>query len=303
MVSGVIIPTGTPLHDVLRRVAADHRIVFLAGLSGVGKSFLLQQLALMAHDAGRVVHLLQWDVSRAAFETPEILARYPEVDGATHMAIRKAVGRWVRDGVRRWHEAHPSPEQMLLGEPPLAGNRLIELVQRKSDAAETLLAGPDTHFLVPVPTQTVRRAIESARERSIAHPKHERDSSDAPPNVMQDDWCEIWRRGCDLGLVPPPPGTDAYREDRFELPRKYHGRITEVPRKDHFDPALYATVYEHLLRHRRHELVTVDTVFAPHGSVYDLDIIASELSASPDEVTSCMADVEASGDLSAMQDA
>ena len=33
--------------------------------------------------AGRRAHAIQWDVTRAAFETPEILARYPEVEGVT----------------------------------------------------------------------------------------------------------------------------------------------------------------------------------------------------------------------------
>lgn len=265
----VIIPHGTRLHEVLATVAAGQRIVFVAGLSGVGKSFLLQQLALLAHEAGRVVHLLQWDVSRSAFETPEILARYPEIDGATHMAIRKAVGRWVREGVRQWHERHPEPEQMLIGEPPLAGNRLIELAQPMPDEAEPLLAGPETLFLVPVPTREVRRAIEAARSRTIASPAHARESADAPPNVMQDDWREIWRRGCTLGLAP----ADA------EMPS--------------FDPDVYAAVYRRMLQHRRVELLPVDTVLTPEGSVYDLHVVAGELAASPDEVARCMAEVEA----------
>jgi hypothetical protein len=270
MAARVIIQPGTPLHGVLTRVAGGQRIVFLTGLSGVGKSLLLQQLALLAHQAGRVVHLLQWDVSRSAFETPEILARYPEVDGATHMAIRKAVGRWVRGGVRRWRDTHPGPEQMLIGEPPLAGNRLIELAQPLPDDAEDLLAGPETLFLVPVPTREVRRAIEAARGRSIARPGHTRESADAPLNVMQDDWREIWLRA-----RAPGPATAGADDDTPS-----------------FDPDVYAQVYRRLLRHRRTELVPIDTIMKPPGSVYDLDIVASELAAAPDEVARCMAEVE-----------
>ena len=53
----------------------------------------------MAHEKGRTVHLLQWDVTRASFEMPEVLARYPEIDGVSHAMIRKAMGLWARDGV------------------------------------------------------------------------------------------------------------------------------------------------------------------------------------------------------------
>ena len=51
----------------------DADLVFFAGLPGVGKSLLLQQMTLMALAAGRRVTLLQWDVARQPFETP----RYP----------------------------------------------------------------------------------------------------------------------------------------------------------------------------------------------------------------------------------
>lgn len=269
MTGRLIVPRGSALHEQLARTAAEQRIAFLAGLSGVGKSFLLQQLALLAHEAGRIVHLLQWDVSRAAFETPDILARYPEIDGATHMSIRKAVGLWVRDGVRHWHEQHTGHEHMLIGEPPLAGNRLIELAQVKADDAEALLAGPESRFLVPVPSREVRTAIEAARGRSIANPRHDRESADAPPNVMQDDWREIWRRAQELGVVADPGDAPS------------------------FDPETYSAVYRHLLRHRRTTLLPVDTVMTPTGSVYDLHVVASELAASPAEVERCMALVEA----------
>ena len=270
MVGRVVVPRGTPLHDTLSQTAADQRIAFLAGLSGVGKSFLLQQLAILAHQAGRTVHLLQWDVCREAFETPEILRRYPEVDGATHMTIRMAVGLWVRDGVRQWHEAHPDRAHMLIGEPPLAGHRLIELAQQKDDEAEALLSGPESRFLVPVPSREVRATIEAARGRSIANPRHDRESADAPPNVMQDDWREIWLRSQQIRRVQASGDAPS------------------------FDPEAYADVYRHLLRHRRTTFVPVDLVLTPTGSVYDLHVVASELAASPTEVQRCMEQAESS---------
>jgi len=99
---------------------------------------MLQQFALIANEIGRVVHLLQWDVARGAFETPDLLARYPEVNGITHAAIRKAVGLWAREAVWRWERAHGEARHLLIGETPLIGNRLIELAQRREDEVEPL---------------------------------------------------------------------------------------------------------------------------------------------------------------------
>ncbi len=84
----IVIPQNSDLYQLFARLSADKRIIIVAGLPGVGKSLLVQQLALIAHATGRTVHLLQWDVSRMAFETPDVIAKYPEIDGVTHPAIR-----------------------------------------------------------------------------------------------------------------------------------------------------------------------------------------------------------------------
>src|SRR4029453_19211147 len=102
---------------------------------------LVQQIALMAQAAGRQVHLLQWDVTRAAFERPEILARFPESNGVTHAAIRQGVGTWARGAVQAWHERFAGGEHLLIVEAALIGNRLRELIVARADAAEPLLAG------------------------------------------------------------------------------------------------------------------------------------------------------------------
>ena len=97
-------PHDTPYIARLRELAQSHRMVFIAGLPGVGKSLLLRELAEAAHRHGRRVHLLQWDVARRPFDAPALLARYPEVDGITHAVLRKAVGLWARDAVSTWAE-------------------------------------------------------------------------------------------------------------------------------------------------------------------------------------------------------
>src|SRR5437899_10129963 len=111
-------------------------MVFFAGLPGTGKSLL----AHLAGDSGRRIHLLQWDVARPVFEASGAGRRYPLADGVTHAVIRKAAGLWVRRTIAVWHERHPEPQHLLVGETPFAGNRFVELAQRLDDRAEALLA-------------------------------------------------------------------------------------------------------------------------------------------------------------------
>ena len=150
------------LRGTIRSAIDGRRCVFVAGLPASGKSLLVREIARVAVERGRVVSLLQWDVARLPFDTPGILARYPEIGGVTHSAIRIAVGRWARGAVLRWHRAHSDPRHLLVGETPLVGGRLMELARPYEDEAEHLLAGDGTWFVLPVPSRAVRRAIEDA---------------------------------------------------------------------------------------------------------------------------------------------
>src|SRR6266542_1686672 len=116
MSAELVLPRDSALYQTVTGAAREQRCVFFAGLPGVGKSLLIQQTALLATEAGRLVHLLQWDVARGAFETSAILARYPEVDGITHAAIRKAAGFWVRAAVHRWDGTYADPDHLLFVE-------------------------------------------------------------------------------------------------------------------------------------------------------------------------------------------
>lgn len=244
-------------------------MVFLAGLPGAGKSLLLKQLVLLAQENGRTVHLLQWDVTRAAFETAEVLAKYPEIDGVTHAAIRKAVGLWARGAVWRWYEQYSGRAHILLGELPLIGNRLIELVQEHNDAAEAVLAAEGTLFLVPVPSKEVRQVIEGARAQSMAAPQHEKETKDAQPQVLQMIWQEVALLGYVLELA---------ENDAAEM--------------GVYDPAVYAAVYQRLLTHRHCQLLPIDTVLKPQGSAYDVVIKGAELAATAAEVVAIMTEIE-----------
>jgi hypothetical protein len=260
-----ILPTDSNIYIAFQKLAAQKRLVFLAGLPGTGKSLLIQQLAVLAQQAGRTVHLLQWDVTRAAFETAVILQTYPEIDGVTHPAIRKAVGLWARNAVRCWHESHDA-SHLLVGEVPLIGNRLTELTQPLDDDAEPLLNDLTCCFVIPAPSQAVRQVIEDSRARTIARPRHEKESRDAQPNVLQMLWEEVAEIGAKLGLT-----------DGENLA---------------YDPGVYTAVYQHLLQHRHHQTLPINTVLNPNGSAYALGINGTELAATPTEVTQIMQQIE-----------
>jgi hypothetical protein len=267
-----ILPAGSRAHRMLSEAVQNCKAVVFAGLPGVGKTLLLQQTALLSHAAGRPLYLLQWDIARQGFETPEILARYPEVDGTTHAAIRKAAGSWVRGAVAAWAEAHRSDEALLLGEAPLVGNRLIELASRESDAAEHFLAAPTTQFIIPAPTLAVRRAIEATRQREIEQPRHVREAANAPPNVLTLLMQELRAAGAALGV----PG---------------------VRSEGGYDPEVYTAVYSRLLEHRHVRALTIDECWPVVGSPYELDMGATELHPGPAEVADALARVEALGAL------
>ena len=264
----ILLPRRSAVYRALHRAAIERRCIFLAGLSGVGKSLMLQQLALIANEVGRVVHLLQWDVARGAFETPDLLARYPEVDGVTHAAIRKAVGLWAREAVGRWDRAHVEARHLLIGETPLIGNRLIELAQRRDDEVEPLLAGRESLFLIPAPSRAVRRVIEASRAREMASPLHERERANAAPSLLRAHWEEIARVARQLGVPGSRPG-------------------------DGYDAAVYVGVYRRLLRHRRRATLPITSVLPVRASPYELGAVASELMPTRDEVERIMLQVEA----------
>ena len=265
----LVIPISSKLYTVFSGLAENKQMVFMAGLPGVGKSLLIQQLALLAKRAGRTVHLMQWDVSRNAFETPEVLAKYPEVDGVTDPLLRKAVGMWARGAITAWDRAYAGGEHLLIGELPLIGNRLSELVEQREDPCEGLLAAPSVEFVVPVPSKQVRSVIEQAREQTIANPQHEKEKMDAPPNVLRAMWDDVNELA-----------------ERIDLPRS----AADVG----YDPAIYGGVYAALLRHRHHTLVPVDEMLTPSGSVYESAVETHLLEATPGEVRRAIAAVEGS---------
>lgn len=264
----LLIPTDSHLYHQLARLARDGRIVLFAGLPGTGKSLLLQQMGLIARAAGRVVHQLQWDVVRGAFETNAVLERYPEVEGVTHPVIRKAVGLWSRAAAYHWHVQNPDARNLLTGEVPLVGNRLIELVQQQEDEAENLLSR-QTVFALPIPSKEVRTRIENARKKSIADPQHEREKKDAPPHVMRALWSELYGVGQMLGLLDANLDAEAY------------------------SPVAYREVFRYLLRRRAVEDVPLSiSLETGDHSVYELSFEPKELAPSAEDAEMFIESVE-----------
>ena len=239
--------------------------VFFAGLPGAGKSLLVQQLTLMAGAAGRSVQLAQWDVIRQPFETP----RYPITDGATHPLVIRAAGAWLRGAMLNWAAARASSD-MLIGEAPLIGGRLMEIVRPGADAAEALLRDARAQFVVPVPTREVRALIEAKRAESIAAPRHENDAHDAPPDLLRALWEDLRGVGLRLGLADAVTGSIAY------------------------SPEIYAAVYAHLLRHRHQQALWIREPLQPVESVYAGAEALPQLRATAAEVAATWSDVEAS---------
>ncbi len=231
------------------RVLAGRRIVFFAGLPGTGKSLLAHQLVHVASGAGRQVHLLQWDVARPVFEASPAGERYPVLDGVTHAVVRRAAGLWVRDAVAEWSARHWHPEHLLVGETPFVGNRFVELARRIDDRAEALLASPSCRFVIATPSREVQSFLEAQRERRAAEPLHPREREDAPPHVLRDLWQSL-AAIAGGGTAAPSP----------------------------YDPAVYAGVYERVLRHRNTEMVALDVILPTEQlSVYDFAVRPRDL--------------------------
>ena len=268
---GVIIPAESRLFETLQQFAESHRMVFFAGLPGVGKSLLIHQFAHMAHASGRSIHLLQWDTARPPFETEAILARYPEVDGITHGMIRKAAGLWARDAVLTWHRRFPDLSNLLIGETPLIGNRLIELARPQNDESEALLQADGTRFIIPVPSPEVRQAIESARIQTSTSPQNAGERADAIPKVVRELWEELGRVAHRLGVASNSP----------------QNALT------YYDPQVYEGVYTSVLKHRHHEVVPVDIVLSiGDHSVYDFEIDTRDVIPSAADVATFVQRVE-----------
>ena len=89
--------------------------------------------------------------------------------------------------------------------------------------------------MLPVPSREVRRAIERRREERSRAPLHQQEVEDAPPQVLRALWGELHRLAPRLG-------------------------IETSGEEDAYDPEVYRSVYEAILRHRHCEVLAMDTI-------------------------------------------
>ncbi|MBS0365671.1 MAG: hypothetical protein JSR67_07610 [Proteobacteria bacterium] len=265
-----VFAAGTAARLVLEEAASRARCVVICGIPGVGKSLFLHQQVLLARLRGRRVQRMEWDVVRLAFEQPAILASYPEIDDVTHPVIRRAAGLWARQALSLWSKEVRTAESLLVIEAPLIGGRFVELARVVSDAAESLLAGSDTLFLVPQPSRAVRSAIEVARAQESAQHRHALDSNNAPPPLVDALWRQVLDTADVLGVA----------RDRNDLS---------------YSPELYFAVYRLLLRHRQVRAVPVTEVVALAGSPHDLDQSAPSLAPTARQARELIAQLESAG--------
>lgn len=263
-----VIPLASELHATLTEAAKNKRMIFMAGLLGTGKSLLLQQLAMLAHEHGRTVHSLQYDVARKAFQTDAILARYEEKEGITAPEIRLAVDIWARQAVLDWQQSHPDSADLLIAEIPLIGRRLLALTEVRDDALEPFLASEESIFFVPVPSWEVREVIEQKRAATLAEPQNPLEKADASPQVMAALWEEVNTVARDIGL-------------------------TKANAQTPYNPYIYGGVYERILKNRHNKPLVVEDILEPVKSVYQHEVIRSYLYADEADVQRYMSEVEA----------
>ena len=232
----IIFHKNSTIYKTLTPLSIAAKVVMFSGLPGVGKSLYVNQFYLMAQQNGRKVSVIQWDMARKAFETPEILARYPLGDGLTHNGVLIAVGVWLVEAVKNWLEEHPNSDDLLLIEAPLLGNRFIELAKIAADNdLETFLKSDKFQVIVPIPSKKLRESIEKARAKDV--PDDVKVWTGAKPSVM----LMLWKMVCGIA--------------------NQLGKNIDMNGQPPYDPSVYQFVFEHVLKHRHFIPLHVDKIY------------------------------------------
>lgn len=265
--SQCIFPSTSLIRQTLEDAVHDLRIILVAGLPSSGKSLVFQQLTILASEAGRRVHTLQWDDARHPFETDAWLSVYPDpLPGTTHPAIRKAIGLWVRKGVTRWAASHDDAANILIVEVPIVGGRFIELMRPSEDDAEGLLSSDKTKVIVTIPTDEVREKLEGFRAASHANPRNDGEAMEAAPSVVKADWIES-----------------------RQLYNSWEGIPDDPERDSKYDRDIAHAVFLRLTRHRKTHFLDIDQVFDTKGSTFDRPVPVTGFRPTETEVTNAYA--------------
>ena len=210
-----VIPSSSKVYQQLEQSASVAKAVVFTGLPGVGKSLYISVFKQLALQLKRNVTIVQWDVARKAFETPEILQRFPMGDGTVHDGIKLCAGRWLTNEVSDWLSS-AGTEDLLLIEAPLVGHRFIELATLKEDASlEKFLSSDSCHFLCPIPSSEVRQKIEELRIAQVA--EDAKVWMGAKPSVMLMLWKMICGIANEMGRNIPMDGQPEYDSEVYEF--------------------------------------------------------------------------------------
>ncbi len=258
--SYIVLPKEGEIYSILDTVASEAKIVCFTGLPGVGKSLYVQQFAYMALQKNRKISILQWDGARQGFETEQVLKIYPEIDGVTHAGIRKSCGLWSRKAVYDWYQLHKNDTEVLILEAPLVGNRLVELGKKTEDELEPILSSDSTQFILPVPSDKLRKLIISKRVKTAKNPNHEMEKADAQPHVLM----ALYREICEVG--------------------KKWGMQKQLSENQEYDKYFYESLYRKVLRARHVKTLFVNEAFEVN-SAYDIRQNFSKLTPSIEEVS------------------
>ncbi len=230
-----IIPRNHPFDPLFRKLASGSRIVIISGLPGVGKSLYVNEFYRIAENEGKNVTVIQWDIARKSFETPENLRLFPMIDGEVHAGFKLMVGKWLLDFIERWLSVSSPESGLLLIEAPLVGHRMVEVVSKNIPASiAAVMESRLTTVVVPIPTTEVRQRIEHARSRDVDDDAV--DWKGAKPSVLLKIWQDVYRIGVKMG---------------------YRTQLAE----NSYDPGLYEFVFRQVCRHRKMVPILVKDAF------------------------------------------
>jgi len=231
-----IIPTSSPVYKTLNNAASVAKAVVFTGLPGVGKSLYINAFQTIAKSLNRKVTVIQWDVARKSFETPEIQAHFPMGDGTVHNGLKLCAGKWLMATVSSWLTKNKNSDSILLIEAPLVGHRFVELAHKQNiEELEAFLSSKDCQFICPIPSKEVREKIEAARAAEVS--EDAKNWLGAKPSVMLMLWKMICGLANDMGRSIPMDGQPPY------------------------DPEVYEFVFNNILKHRNFIPLHITEVF------------------------------------------
>jgi len=231
-----MIPSSSKIYQSLEALAQNSKLVAFTGLPGVGKSLYVKQFTKIVQKLNRPLTVIQWDMARKSFETPEIFKQFPMGDGTVHNGVKVSVGKWFVYEIDQWRMMHGFDDHLLLIEAPLVGHRFIELVTpSKDEQLEHFLSNEVCQIIAPIPSIELRKKIEADRMAQLDD--NATQWIGAKPSVM----LMLWKMICGIA--------------------NEMGKEIEMDGQPPYDPSIYEFVFSNILKHRHFVPLHVDEIF------------------------------------------